>query len=151
MAVDPKQDLWRFIRLEQYARPPEPAQETFRRGIFGVWDRLGWGKKSGPLLEETKLNRAPVDLLDEVVPQPDWSEGIAAVTALLNDWLDATQPEPCVQVFVSPSYNGTPQILTQWARAKGWDLLDPPEPEQILAGGKSGWPRWTTAATPHWC
>jgi hypothetical protein len=134
--VDPKQDLWHFIRLEQYARPPEPAQETFRRGIFGVWDRLGWGKKSGPLLEETKLNRAPVDLLDEVVPLPDWSEGIAAVTALLNDWLDATQAEPSVQVFVGPSYNGTPQILTQWARAKGWDLLDPPEPEQILAGGK---------------
>lgn len=130
MAEDPKQDLWRFIRLDQYTRPPEPAQETLRKGIFGVWDRLGWGKKPGPLLEENNLSHAPVDL-----PVPDWSAGIAAVTAALDDWLDATQPEPLVQVFVGPSCSGTPQILAQWARAKGWDLLAPPEAEQILAGG----------------
>jgi hypothetical protein len=134
VAADPKQDLWRFIRLEQYVRPPEPAQEAVRRGIFGLWG--GWEKKSGPLLEETKLNPVPVDLLDEVAPVPDWLEGIAAVTETLDAWLDAAQPDLPVQVFVGPSYNGTPQILTQWARAKGWDLLTPPEPEQILTGGK---------------
>ncbi|MDO9531229.1 MAG: hypothetical protein Q7O12_03750 [Deltaproteobacteria bacterium] len=136
MAADPKQDLWRFIRLDQYTRPPEPAQEKVRRGIFGLWDRLGWGEKSRPVSRELDLSQAPRELLDEVVPVPDWSEGIAAVTASLDDWLDATQPETPVQVFVGPSYSGTAQILAQWAEARGWDLLAPPEPEQILAGGK---------------
>lgn len=136
MAVDPKQDLWHFIRLDQYARPPEPAQETVRKGIFGVWERLGWGKNSRPASGELSLSQAPRELLDEIAPVPDWHEGIAAVTAALDDWLDATQPEAPVQVFLGPSYSGTPQILAQWAMAKGWDLLTPPEPEQILTGGK---------------
>jgi hypothetical protein len=136
VAADSKQDLWRFIRLEQYTRPPEPAQETVRQGIFGLWGRLGWGKKSGPVFRESNLSQAPRELLEAVVPVPDWSEGIAAVTASLGDWLDATQPETPVQVFVGPCYSGTAQILAQWAEARGWDLLPSPEPEQILAGGK---------------
>jgi hypothetical protein len=136
VATDEQQNLWRFIRLEEYIRPPEPAQEKVRQGIFGLWGRLGWGKKSGPVFRETNLSQAPRELLDEVVPVPDWSEGVAAVTAALGDWLDAALPDPTVQVFVGPCYSGTAQILAQWAGARGWDLLPPPEPEQILAGGK---------------
>jgi hypothetical protein len=136
VAAEPKQDLWRFIRLDQYTRPPEPAQETVRQGLSGLWTRLGWGKKSGPDFRDLDLSQAPRELLDKVVPVPDWSEGIAAVTASLGDWLDATQPDPPVQVFVGPCYSGTAQILAQWAGARGWDLLAPPEPEQILTGGK---------------
>lgn len=136
MAADPIQDLWRFIRLEQYTSPPEPTQGKVRKGIFGLWDRLGWGKKPRPVFRESNLSQVPRELLDEVVPVPDWSAGIAAVTTSLGDWLDATQPAPPVQVFVGPCYSGTAQILAQWAGARGWDLLAPPEPEQILAGGK---------------
>lgn len=151
VVTDAKQDLWRFIRLDQYTRPPEPAQETVRRGIFGLWDRLGWGGESRPVSGELDLSQAPRELLDEVAPVPDWSEGIAAVTEALDDWLDATQLETPVQVFVGPSYSGTAQILAQWARARGWDLLAPPEPEQILAGGKEWLAQVDDGSGAPWC
>ncbi len=28
--------LWRYIRLEQFAKPPEPAQEVIRKGMLGL-------------------------------------------------------------------------------------------------------------------
>jgi hypothetical protein len=135
MAMDANQDLWRFIRLEVYSRPPEPAQETVRKGFFGLWDRLGWRKKPGPTFAEPNLSRPPLELLDQVAPVPDWAAGVPAVTAALDQWLDADRPDPPAQVFVGPSYSGTPQILAHWARSRGWSLVAAPEPEQILAGG----------------
>jgi hypothetical protein len=138
MAADAAQSLWQFIRLDQYVKPSEPAQETVRQGIFGLWDRLGWRKPSGPSFVEQNLGQVPLDLLDQVAPVPDWAEGVAGVTAALENWLDTEHPETPVQVFVGPSYSGTPQILGHWAQVRGWNLLAPPEPEQILAGG-SDW------------
>jgi len=135
MPTGVNQDLWSFIRLESYSRPSEPAQEKVRKGIFGLWGRLGWGKKPGPTFAEANLSRVPLELLDQVAPVPDWAEGVPAVTAALDQWLDAAHPDPPAQVFVGPSYSGTPQILAHWARSRGWSLVAAPEPEQILAGG----------------
>ena len=135
MASDANQDLWRFIRLESYCRPPEPAQETVRKGFFGLWDRLGWGKKTGPTFAEPSLSRVPLELLDQVAPVPDWAAGVAAVTAALDQWLHADFRDSPAQVFVGPSYSGTPQILAHWAESRGWTLVTAPEPGQILVGG----------------
>ena len=135
MDTDAPPSFWRFIRLEQYTRPPEPSKEKVRKGIFGLWTRLGWQRASGPSLGEKNLAQVPQELLDQVAPVPDWAHGVPAVTAALGNWLEAAQPENSVQVFVGPTNSGTPQILAHWARARGWELMDAPEPEQILAGG----------------
>jgi hypothetical protein len=135
MDADAPDSFWRFIRLEQYARPQEPSQEKVRKGIFGLWHRLGGGKASGPSLGEKNLGQVPLELLDQVAPIPDWTEAVPAVTVALQNWLDAAPPENSVQLFVGPSYSGTAQILGHWARARGWRLVTAPEPEQILAGG----------------
>jgi hypothetical protein len=128
-------DLWRFIRLEDYKRPSEPTQETMRRRFFGLRKLLGRKKPPGPVLVDKDLGQVPQELLDQVAPVPDWSQGMAAVTEAINAWLEMSQPENPVQVFVGPSYSGTPQILAHWAKLRGWDLVAAPEPEEILTGG----------------
>jgi len=135
MDADAPASFWRFMRLEQYTRPPEPSQEKVRKGIFGLWKRLRRRKASAPSLGEKNLGQVPLELLDQVAPVPDWAEAVPAVTVALQNWLEAAPPENSVQVFVGPSYSGTPQILSHWARARGWRLVAAPEPEQILAGG----------------
>jgi hypothetical protein len=34
------QGPWRFIGMDQFHLPPEPAREKMRRGLLGIWDRL---------------------------------------------------------------------------------------------------------------
>jgi hypothetical protein len=135
MDTDTPPSFWRFIRLEQYTRPSEPAQEKVRKGIFGILERLRRRKPSEPSLGEKNLGQVPLELLDQVAPVPDWADALPAVTVALQNWLEAEHPENPVQVFVGPSYSGTPQILGHWARTQGWSLVAAPEPEQIMAGG----------------
>jgi hypothetical protein len=135
MAAAYNQTLWSFIRLGQYTRPPEPTQETVRQGIFGLWDRLGLAKKTGPSFVEINLSQVPLELLDQLAPIPDWAAAVPAVSAALKNWLEVAHPETPAQVFVGPSYNGTPQILAHWANERQWRIVDAPTPEEILAGG----------------
>jgi hypothetical protein len=135
MPTEVTPNIWSFIRLEQYSRPPEPAQEAVRKGIFGLWDYLRWGQKTGPAFVEINLSQVPLDLLDRLAPVPDWAAAVPAVSAALKSWLEVAHPETPAQVFVGPSYNGTPQILAHWARERQLRLVEAPTPEEILAGG----------------
>jgi hypothetical protein len=136
MTTDASQNLWRFVRLDQYNRPPETSRETMRKGIFGLWRQLGWGSKAEEsVFAEKELGQVPPGLLDKVVPAPDWSAPVGAVTAALDTWLDAKVPGSSAQIFVGPPYHGTPEILTAWAQARGWRLVSAPPPERILTEG----------------
>ncbi len=137
MATEVTQNIWRFIRLDQYSRPPEPPRETMREGIFGLWDRLKWGRKSEPsVFEEKKLSRMPQELLDKAAPTPDWAEAVEAVSEVLENWLRADHPESAAQIFVGRPYGGIGPILEGWAQTQGWKLVAEPTPGQILAGGQ---------------
>jgi hypothetical protein len=137
MAADETQNLWRFIRLDQYSRPAKPSRETVREGIFGLWRRLGWGGEAEEsVYVDKELSQVPEELLDKAAPNPDWSAALAGVTAVLDSWLDAKVPGSAAQVFVGPPYHGTPEILTAWAQARGWRLVPAPTPEVILSGGE---------------
>jgi hypothetical protein len=136
MTTDASQNLWRFVRLDQYNRPSETSRETMRKGIFGLWRHLGWGSKAEEsVFAEKELGQVPPGLLDKVVPTPDWSAPAGAVTAALDPWLDAKVPGSSAQIFVGPPYHGTPEILTAWAQARGWRLVSAPPPERILTEG----------------
>jgi hypothetical protein len=131
------ENLWRFIRLDQFSRPPEPSRETLRKGLSGLWRYLGWrGKIEESVFAEKELSQVPPAMLDKVAPGPDWSAPLRAVTEVLNNWLDAKVPASLAQVFVGPPYHGTPEILTRWAQARGWRLISAPAPEMILTGGE---------------
>ncbi|MFZ5447685.1 MAG: hypothetical protein ACOZFS_03485 [Thermodesulfobacteriota bacterium] len=76
-------------------------------------------------------------MLDKAAAHPDWSAALAAVTAVLESWLDAKVPGSSAQIFVGPPYHGTPEILTAWAQSRGWSSIPPPSPEAILSGGET--------------
>ena len=135
--MDASQTLWQFIRLDQYSRPPETSRETMRKGIFGLWRHLGWGSKiEDSVFDEKELGQVPPGLLNKLVPAPDWSAPLGAVTAVLDNWLDAKVLKSSAQIFVGPPYQGTPEILTAWAQVRGWRLVSAPSPEMILTGGE---------------
>ena len=136
MTTDASQNLWRFIRLDQYNRPSDTSRETMRKGISGLWLRLGWGSKAEEsVFAEKELSQVPQELVDKAAPDPDWSASLAAMTAVLDTWLDAKVPGSTNQIFVGPPYHGTSEILTAWAQARGWRLVAAPSPEMILTGG----------------
>jgi hypothetical protein len=137
MTTDASQNLWRFIRLEQYNRPSETSRETVRKGIFGLLHRLGWGSKvEESVFAEKELSQVSQELVDKAAPDPDWSASLAAMTAVLDIWLDAEVPGSSNQIFVGPPYHGTSEILTAWAQARKWRLIAAPSPETILTGGQ---------------
>jgi hypothetical protein len=137
MTIDASQNLWRFIRLDQYNRPSDTSRETMRKGISGLWLRLGWGSKAEEsVFAEKELSQVPQELVDKAAPDPDWSASLPAVTAVLDTWLDAKVPGSSNQIFVGPPYHGTSEILTAWAQTRGWRLVAAPSPEMILTGGQ---------------
>jgi hypothetical protein len=137
MTADANQTLWRFIHLDHYSRPPETSRETMRKGISGLWLRLGWGSTvEASVFAENELSQVPQELVDKAAPDPDWSASIAAVTAALDTWIDAKVPGSTNQIFVGPPYHGTSEILTAWAQARGWRVVAAPSPEMILSGGQ---------------
>ena len=137
MTTEANQTPWRFIRLDQYKRPPETSRETMRKGLSGLWLRLGWGSKAEEsVFAENELSQVPQELVDKAAPDPDWSAFLAAMTARLDTWIDAKVPGSTNQIFVGPPYHGTAEILTAWAQARGWRLVAAPSPEMILTGGQ---------------
>jgi hypothetical protein len=137
MTTDASQNLWRFIRLDQYNRPSDTSRETMRKGVSGLWLRLGWGSKAEEsVFAEKDLSQVPQELVDQAAPDPEWSAALPAVTAVLDTWLDAKVPGSTNQIFVGPPYHGTFEILTAWAQARGWRLVAAPSPEMILTGGQ---------------
>ncbi|MHA2227358.1 MAG: hypothetical protein ACXAC8_19230 [Candidatus Hodarchaeales archaeon] len=36
--------LWQFIPISQYTRPPKPLEETLRQGIIGLFQKI-WPSK----------------------------------------------------------------------------------------------------------
>jgi hypothetical protein len=137
MNTDANQNLWRFIRLDQYSRPAETSRETVRKRFFGLWRHLGLGGKAEEsVFAEKEVRQAPRELIDKAAPEPDWSGPLAAMTAVLDTWLDAKVPGSLTQIFVGPPYHGTPEILTAWAQARDWRLVAAPPPETILSGGE---------------
>jgi hypothetical protein len=137
MTTDASQNLWRFIHLDQYNRPSGTSRETMRKGISGLWLRLGWESKAEEsVFAEKELSQVPQELVDKAAPDPDWSAFLPAMTAALETWLDAKVPGSTNQVFVGPPYHGTSEILTAWAQARDWRLVAAPSPEMILTGGQ---------------
>lgn len=135
MTTDASQNLWRFVRLDQYNRPSGTSRETIRKGISGFLLRLGWGTKAEEsVFAEKELSQVPQELVDKAAPDPDWSGPLSAMTAVLDSWLDAEVPGSATQIFVGPPYHGTSEILTAWAQARGWRLVSAPSPEMILTG-----------------
>lgn len=129
--------LWQFVPMAQHEKPPEPAAEKVRRGLRGIWDRLGigTGKSHDPIGQEA-LQAVGGEDLDRIVAPPPWRDGIGPLDEALKDWVDSTGNGCPLMVVVAPPHSGVRQIVEGWAAMKEWPLLNPPDPRSLL--GQTG-------------
>lgn len=126
--------LWQYIPLAQYKSPPAPAGEVVRNGIVSFWQRIH--PISGfTAMTRRALRSIPFYLLDRAAPIPDSACMVTALQAALQEWSNGREPEPTAQVVIGAPGSGVERAVIELARQQGWQLMGPPEPEQILAGG----------------
>jgi hypothetical protein len=126
--------LWEYIPVDQYKSPSAPAREVVRNGIVSFWERLH--PASGLRTMSSQMLRSiPFYLLDRAAPIPDSACMVVALQMALRGWQNGREPEQNVQVVVGAPGSGLEQTVTELAKQQGWQLMGPPEPEQILAGG----------------
>ncbi len=137
MAEQKTVPLWRYIELEQFSKPKEPTKETIRKGVFGFLRKLRRTPAgSPPVMSLSDLNIVPQHILDKVVLKPDWNEAFSALNALLDNWVKTDQSDFSAQIIVGAPYSGTLQVVIQWAIIQKWRIINPPDIDQILKGGK---------------
>lgn len=61
----------------------------------------------------------------------------AALDTRLGAWASGEEEAPAARVIVSAPHCATPAALVEWARDRGWTLLDPPTTEEIMSGGEA--------------
>lgn len=131
--------LWRYIRLSDYSSPVQPTQETVRKNVRGLWKRLlGTSEPEEQIVVHKDLRLVPQSLLDRAVSAPDWNDAVLSLDDALKKWLDNDPSEPSIQVVVGAPYSHVSHIITRWADARQWRLIEMPVPEQILEGD-DGW------------
>jgi len=125
---------WRFIRLDQFHLPPEPAREKMRRGLLGVWDRLkgGLSAAESPTVE-MDLEAIPGEILAEAAPAPNWGDGVSALHEALEDWWKEQAGK--VQIVIGAPYSGTAEIVSQWASVFQCPVLPEPPLGHIESDG----------------
>jgi hypothetical protein len=126
--------LWRFVALHDYDRPPEPAGEKVRRGLWSLWDRLV--RPRGPAAQgEAERPGEPDDRYEEaVLREPDWQEAVPALDEALQDWLTSGGGNGALQAVLSAPLSGVGHIVSLWAAARNWRVIEPPGARQLLTG-----------------
>lgn len=127
---------WEFVPVSDYAPPPPGVVETTKRSINILWRRLHPEKKEPvPYVKpEDQLTRLPPWQLQRAAPRPDWTEAAEALDAALGDWVtDAPSDQP-VRPVVTPPHANRGAVLAGWADERGWRIVPPPSPQQILSG-----------------
>lgn len=138
-------ELWKYVSLDQYARPKSPAGETVRKGFLGLWDKLQKGLAGNdgndrsvdhPYVDQALLHSVPRQLLDDVAPEPSWNDLTVALDEALEERSLNGSPASHVQFVVLPSCSGTDGVLLHWSMIKKWQIITPPDPAEIFHGGQ---------------
>lgn len=127
--------LWQYIPAADHATPGAPAREAVRKEWTLFWERL---RTRAPLqlIPKQELHAIPQYLLNWAAPPPSSTQGVMALQAALEYWLTAEDPSLAVQVVVGAPGSGLERIVRDLARHLQWRCIEPPTPEEILAGGE---------------
>ncbi len=128
--------LFVFVTPDTFARPTEPKAEAARSGLKALWKRF---QRSQPAPEsidiQAELHSVSQQLLDWVAPFPEWEETQDALNTALGLWREDEKTEQNIQILIGPPGSGTGQTLLNLAEEHRWAVINPPAPEEILAGG----------------
>ncbi|MDG4553693.1 MAG: hypothetical protein P9E24_05530 [Candidatus Competibacter sp.] len=143
--------LWRYVPIADYRVPAATVEHTVKTGLCALWRHFQpkpAQPQSPPLKTEDELRAVPEARIARIVPAPDWQPAAAALDETLAGWLDSKQPASACIFVVSPPHGGNGDILTAWAANRGWRVISPPSPEQILACDPAWLADWTRDQIP---
>ncbi|MEE4376502.1 MAG: hypothetical protein V2J55_03190 [Candidatus Competibacteraceae bacterium] len=132
--------LWRYVPLQQFARPKPSVGETARKGFLGLfWRFRRYSDPDEDALIQGELQRLPETLRDQVTPAPDWTILHTALDDAFHKWLKADRLKADttadrLSVLIAMPGSGQSEALSHWALSHEVLVLDPPAPEQLLAG-----------------
>ena len=120
-----------FIPLADYAAPPMPTQELFRRYIGRVQSLIG-RRSSQPFIADDKLRTATLDRLNEVVAPPACGPLLAELDEAICAWRAEPTAASHIKVVILPPCDDN-DIVETWARQAGHHILEAPSRDALVA------------------
>lgn len=128
--------VWAFIPMSRYHRPGFPARAAVRKELSSFWYRIHpvmhWQQR-----QRKELRTIPPYLLDRAAPMPDSVQCIHALQFALQGWRQNRAHGETVQVVVGAPGSGVERAVMELGKKRGWQMIGPPSPEQILCGGEA--------------
>lgn len=130
--------LWQFVPIRKYTKPPKPLEETVRQGIKDIFRKILPTKGSTDFLNQKELRALPLTKLDKIVSFPDWTGAVDALNLVLEEWVKFGPSKGNIVFIINHPFEGTKEILTRWGKKQDWVILDPPRRKEILDGSSNG-------------
>ncbi|MCA9921631.1 MAG: hypothetical protein KC421_04630, partial [Anaerolineales bacterium] len=128
--------VWSYVPMHQYSRPGFPAGEAVRKELVSFWHRMHPVAQLNRF-KQKELRSIPPYLLDRAAPAPAAEQNMCALQVALQNWRQSRDVNETVQVIVDPPGSGGTGAVVNLAKRKGWQIIGPPSPEQILSGGEA--------------
>lgn len=134
-AEEAEAPLWKLIPLSDFRPPVGATPEVVRSGLHGLWRRLRGGDSHPNGGEnDVEMERPSQKVLDWAAPPPDWSsEETAGLERDLYEWVEGESAVVGVRTIVDAPIATVRERLASWAVAKGYFLVKPPTPDQVLS------------------
>lgn len=139
-STDPKDEetpLWHYVSISDYSPPSASAKVISENWLATLRARLLPKREvEEDIFEEREdLKTLPQAQLDQIAPAPRWEEAAEALDARLQGWLANNDEAHLSPMFLigAPS-SGHAAILGTWAAQHGWQRIEAPTVEAVLAG-----------------
>ncbi|UCG23204.1 MAG: hypothetical protein JSW55_13715 [Chloroflexota bacterium] len=126
--------IWEYISLNHYSKPSAPAGEVVR-GRLTAARRLLRPETYRAGRDRGRLSAAPPYLLNRAAPAPDLEQMVIALQGALHNWFFTRDPKRSIKVVVGPPGSNVDRTVAALGRRKGWPIVGPPTPAEILSGG----------------
>ncbi len=131
--------LWEFIPLSDYVTPDLPVQGALKRRWLRYQQVFKKPANKSQLFEpKSALKIFDEEDLSRFLKNVDWQAPAAALSHILQKWLDDAKPNNFVQFIVGPPHANLAEIVEFWAENFGFQRVLCPKEDEILRGGK----RW---------
>jgi hypothetical protein len=127
--------LWQWVSVADY-HPPKASVKVVSENWLATLRRRR-RPDAADAESAVRLNHLETlshEQLARIAPDPGWGGAVAALDGALGDWLANERPERLTAFLIAPPHGGSAEILRLWAEQRQWRVLDPPVPDQILAG-----------------
>ena len=127
-------DARSFVPLDSAKQPVLPSQESVRLLIARL---IAVFRKDDdtPFIADDRLQKATLEILDDVVAPPACGPLLDDIQAMLAPWIAEPSPFATVKFFVLPPCDES-GIIKAWAHEHSHAVLDAPSRETLLSAKK---------------